>query len=118
MDARLSGKRVFVIEDEYVLADDLAQALKDAGAKIVGPASEHEDTLRFIVDLPIDLAVVDINLRGKADFLIADVLAARNIPFVFATGYDAEAIPKRHAEVMLLEKPFRTSVLVEYLVPR
>lgn len=115
MENGLAGRRVLVVEDEYFLADDLVNALADAGAEVVGPASEESDALRLIGDQAVDLAVVDINLKGKASFLIADVLAARGIPFVFATGYDADILPERHAQVSRWEKPFRLSALMEQL---
>lgn len=111
----LSSKRVLVVEDEYFLADDLAQALEGAGARVVGPVPTEEDALRILSSEPVDLAVIDINLQGKAGFLIADVLAARAIPFVFATGYDAAMIPERHAHVARWEKPFSMPTLVEVL---
>lgn len=115
MKTGISGKRVLVVEDEFFLADDLAQALEQVGAEVVGPASEQQDALELLSRESVDLAVVDINLQGKAGFLIADVLASRGIPFVFATGYDAGMIPERHAGVPRWEKPFTMSTLVASL---
>lgn len=115
MEKGLSGKRVLVVEDEFFLADDLAQALVQVGAEVVGPAPEQKDALDLIGGEHIDLAVVDINLRGTVGFLVADVLASRGIPFVFATGYDAGIIPERHAGVPRWEKPFPMSTLIASL---
>jgi len=59
---------------------------------------------------------VDINLRGKAAFPVADVLADRHIPFVFATGYlVAGYIPARHANVRRFEKPIPPSIICRAL---
>src|SRR5262249_23741420 len=61
----LSGRRVLVIEDEYFLADDIARALKDLGARVVGPVGELEEAASLVdADIAIDAAVVDINLRS------------------------------------------------------
>ncbi|MBE7184975.1 MAG: response regulator [Methylobacterium mesophilicum] len=111
----LSGKRVLVVEDEFFLADDLAQALEKAGAEVVGPVPTLDEAMGMIESQPIDLAVIDINLQGEASFRVADALSDRGISFVFATGYDGDSIPPRHADVPRWEKPFDTATLIASL---
>lgn len=103
----LAGCRVLVVEDEAMIAMDMANLLGAMGAEVVGPVPSVREALGLITDpgTGIDRAVLDINLRGEPGFAVADALAARAIPFVFATGYDAQAIPERHAAVPLFEKP-------------
>lgn len=112
MSGGLASKRVLVVEDEYFLADDLAHGLARAGAHVVGPVSTQAEAFRLIGEAAIDLAVIDINLRGRSGFEVADALAARRIPFVFATGYDADVVPERHAGVRRWEKPFNIADLL------
>jgi CheY-like chemotaxis protein len=102
----LSGRRILVVEDEYFIADDLVVALRAAGAEIIGPASTWQEALSMLEATPPDLAILDINLRGENGFAVADALAARGLPFVFATGYDPSAIPERHAGRPVWQKPF------------
>jgi len=110
----LAARKVLVVEDEYFIAQDLQNALKREGATVVGPVSEPDLALKLVAD-GIDLAVLDINLLGAVDFTIADQLAARGIPFVFATGYESATIPERHRGAPVWQKPYRTEELVASL---
>lgn len=105
--AALAGCRILLVEDDAMIAMDLAQMLGAMGAEVVGPAATVQEALALIAEARnrIDRAVLDINLRGEQGFVVADALAAAGVPFVFATGYDARAIPAQHAEVPLFEKP-------------
>jgi hypothetical protein len=112
----LKGKSILLVEDEYFLVQDMAQAFLAAGAGIVGPAATVADALRLVVaSTRVDGAVLDINLRGEMVYPLADVLAARGIPFVFATGYDRESIPNRFEDHLRCEKPVRVEKVAEAL---
>jgi len=104
----LKGCRILVVEDEYLIADDLRSILLEAGAEVLGPVPNVEDAASLIeAEQQIDGALLDINLNGTMAFNIADTLVAREVPFVFATGYDQWAIPDRFALVPRLEKPIK-----------
>lgn len=114
----LRGCRVLVAEDEYLLADDLSHALAQAGAEVLGPVPSVEEATAFVArDERIDAAVLDVNLRGDMVFPVADALAARGIPFAFATGYDRWALPDRFAAVPRVEKPFTGYRVAATLAP-
>lgn len=103
---RLEGRRILVVEDDWLIAIDLAGRFADAGAEIVGPAASIDDALAAIAAAPIlHGAVVDLNLRGRMAYPVVDALAARGIPQVFTTGYDAGSIPERYGEIPRCEKP-------------
>lgn len=113
-ERRLQGRRILVAEDEYLLADDMRQALEAAGATVLGPVASTGAALAAAsAEARIDGAILDVNLGGRTVFAVADQLAERGVPFVFATGYDAGAIPARHAAIPRIEKP----VLPEAVVP-
>jgi CheY-like chemotaxis protein len=112
MGAELSSRHVLVVEDEYFIANDIAEALRQAGADIVGPAPDAQEAFRLLDAEPVDFAILDINLRGGTTFAVADRLARDEIPFVFATGYDRSIIPKRHQGIRIWEKPFDAAALV------
>jgi ActR/RegA family two-component response regulator len=103
----LAGKRVLIVEDDNILAMNLVEELAAEGAKAIGPAGTVDGALKAIKNADVDGAIVDINLGGgSAAFPVADALADRHIPFVFATGYlVAGYIPARHVNVPRLEKP-------------
>jgi DNA-binding LytR/AlgR family response regulator len=106
----LQGLRILVVEDEYLIADDLRDTLLDAAAVVLGPVPTVEAAKTVIEKEPaIDAALLDINLGGTLIFDVADDLAARGVPFAFATGYDQWSIPPRFCEVPRLEKPLRAT---------
>ncbi|MET4220754.1 DNA-binding NtrC family response regulator [Bradyrhizobium sp. LB1.3] len=105
----IEGCRVLIIEDEYFLADDLAKALRLVGCKVIGPVAELRDAMSIQTD-SFDLALIDINLRECLAYPIADELIRLGKPFIFVTGYGADAMPHRFKDVRRFEKPcdFRT----------
>jgi len=111
----LTGRRVLVVEDEYFIAQDLRSALEGRGAGVVGPAPDPETAIALIEADQVDIAVLDIHLRGMIDFTVADELKRRGIPFVFATGYEDGTVPARHRGVPLWRKPFETRELADSL---
>jgi DNA-binding NtrC family response regulator len=98
--------RVLIVEDEWFLASDLQTALNSFGADVIGLVGDLDDARAQIAGGGFDVGVIDINLRGHHAFCIADELQRQGIPFVFATGYSAEVIPIRFANVARWEKPF------------
>lgn len=102
----LRGRKVLIVEDEWFLADDAARAIEAAGASVVGPAADEAEALALIAAGGFDLAVLDVNLGDGAGFRVAEALAAKDVPFVFATGYDRSAVPVAFAGAPRLEKPY------------
>ncbi|HVW92490.1 MAG TPA: response regulator [Devosia sp.] len=114
MLATLSGRRVLIVEDEYFIAEELSTAVRALGATIVGPTASLQRALELLGG-PVDLAILDINLNGESSFAIAAALSARGVPFLFATGYDAQTVPPDYRTVPRWEKPFDTEALVAAL---
>jgi PAS domain S-box-containing protein len=87
------GLKLLIVEDALLLALELEAGLSEAGAEVLGSAADVGEAL-LMVDLPIDAAVLDANLNGASVLPVAQALAARGVPFVFATGYgDDKALP-------------------------
>ncbi|MBX5162033.1 MULTISPECIES: response regulator [unclassified Rhizobium] len=100
-----SGKRILIVEDEYFLADETRRTLEDLGAIVVGPTSNVGRALDLIDREHIDAAILDVYLGDELVFAVADELEARDINFVFATGYDPSHIPVKYKGFALCEKP-------------
>jgi len=84
----LRGRRILVIEDESMAAEDLRRDLEQVGAVVVGPVPSVTDALTVLTqEEAIDGAVLDVNLRGEKAYPVADALRERGIPFVLSTGY-------------------------------
>lgn len=114
----LEGRRILVVEDEYFLADDVRDALTEAGAEVLGPVPSVEEASALIArEERIDAAVLDVNLRGELVFPVADALRERGVPFAFATGYDRWAIPDRFADALRVEKPLQARCIADALGP-
>jgi CheY-like chemotaxis protein len=105
--AALRHRRVLVVEDEYVMAQDLRQELEDAGAVVLGPVPTVADALDLLAyEAEPDAALLDVSLGGEMVFPVADVLRERGVPFMFATGYDQWSLPQAYTDVPRCEKPF------------
>jgi CheY-like chemotaxis protein len=110
----LRGRRVLVVEDEYMLAEDLRRDLENQGAEVLGPVPTVAEALELLDQgLTPDLAVLDINLQGEKVYPVADALRDHAIPFLFTTGYDAQAIPSAYADVPRTEKPLALRDLLQ-----
>lgn len=114
---RLGGKSILVVEDEFLLADDLSRALVEGGAQVIGPAPSAQAAEQLLQSAgPIDAAVLDINLRNVMSYPIAKLLQDRATPFLFTTGYDQGLIPEQFRSAPVVLKPYdRRGVLDELL---
>jgi two-component SAPR family response regulator len=115
MGRALEGCHVLVAEDEPLIAMDLAEELRAAGAGIVGPSSTVDGAMELFCREKVDAAVLDIKLGKKLIYPLADMLVAKNVPFIYVTGWGAERIPKKFADVPICEKPFPSNSVTETL---
>ncbi|CAN7618887.1 response regulator [Phenylobacterium sp. LjRoot164] len=116
-DQSLAGRSVLVVEDEYMMASDLTEALEAAGAAVIGPAPTVQQAMSAIASqADVHAAVLDVNLSGEMVYPLADFLADRGVRFLFTTGYDADTIPPRFNHVSRLEKPIGPADVVKAVV--
>ena len=103
----LRDRRILVVEDEYMVAEDLRIELEEMGAEVLGPVPSVAGALALLArGARPDAAILDVNLGGEMVFPLAEALRERGVPFMFATGYDAWSLPAAYAEVPRCEKPF------------
>ncbi len=107
----LTNARVLLVEDEALLMMTLTDMLEELGCRLAGSAASLKSGLAMAHDLDIDVAVLDVNLRGERSDPVADILAARGIPFVFTTGYGQPSMPGRHAAAPVVSKPYHLAQL-------
>jgi CheY-like chemotaxis protein len=112
MSGALDGLRVLVVEDEPLVAMDIAAVLRRAGAVVLGPAHRLEPALGLAAKEALDGALLDINVAGASVFPVADALAARGVPFMFLTGYEPEILPPAHRDRPFYRKPYTGARLV------
>jgi CheY-like chemotaxis protein len=107
MTSPLHGRRILVVEDEYAVAASLGGALESVGTAVVGPVPSVEKALEAIEREPsIDAAIVDVNLGGVMAHAVAASLLARNVPFVFTSGYGSDVLRERYPEIRNCQKPY------------
>jgi CheY-like chemotaxis protein len=99
-------RRALVVEDEVLVAMLVEEMLGDLGCEVAALSTHLDEALRLAKGDNFDFAVLDINLNGTRSFPIADLLADRGVPFLFATGYGAGILPERHAKAVILHKPY------------
>ena len=115
----MQGRRILVVEDDYMIAEEIADVLSDAGADVLGPVPSVDDALRLIAaESRIDGALLDGNVRQEAIWPVVDVLLARGVPLVLAAGYGPGAIPHAYAHLPCCEKPTSGRVLTRALAPQ
>jgi CheY-like chemotaxis protein len=111
MASELEGRRIFVVEDSPVVADDIAEMLQELGCKVVGPAGNMAAALQLAQSEDIDAAVVDLNIRGGKSFGVMKVLEGRGIPFLLTSGYADWSMPPEWADRPRLPKPYSPELL-------
>lgn len=116
MEKAFNGRRILVVEDNFLAAEVVRDMLETSGCTVVGPVGRLAEGLRLAEQEELDGAVLDINLNGDWCFPIARALRQREVPFIFLTGYDDVAIiPTELRPVRRLGKPILGAQLIDAL---
>lgn len=115
MNRLLSRLRVLVVEDEMLVLMETEDMLTELGAEAIVAAATNEQAIALIEAQPFDVALLDLNLNGVRSYPVADLLAARGVPFAFATGYGAHGLREGDHSRPLLTKPFEIEQLKNVL---
>ena len=99
--------RIFIVEDEALVAMNLEMILEDLGCQVVGPAMRFERAKTMVEDgIKADAAILDVNIGGLEVFPLAEQLHELGMPLVFATGYDMSDFPEKWRNTPALRKPY------------
>jgi two-component SAPR family response regulator len=109
----LRGYRVLIVEDHYLVADELRRAVQQLGGEVAGPIPDLAGALDCVERDTVDLALLDINLGEQGIYPAARELLHRKVPFIFATGCESWIIPDEYQGVPRLEKPVTTRALAD-----
>ena len=102
---------MLLVEDEALVAMMIQECLTECGHSVIGPISRAADALQAAKESDYDAAILDINLGDGMAYPVADIVAARGVPFVFVTGYEADTIDDRFSDVPILQKPIERQML-------
>jgi len=106
-----SGGSVFLVEDEVMIRMMVADMLGELGYSIAAEAGEITEAIRLAQSAEFDFAILDVNVNGKVISPVADLIKARNRPFIFATGYGSSGLPAEYRDRPALQKPFQIETL-------
>jgi CheY-like chemotaxis protein len=98
----VSPARVLLVENDFLIAETVADQLAELGYALVGPANSLAEATRLAASEFIDAALLDWRLDGVTSDAVADILLERHIPFTFLTGY-TEIADGRYRNVPLLK---------------
>ena len=112
----LDGLCLLVVEDDYLLASGLQEALELEGATIIGPYPDVQGALRAIAQVTVlHGALLDVNLGDETSFAVVEALRGRGVPMLFLTGYDDSALPAHYVDIPRCRKPVGLAELVHEL---
>jgi DNA-binding response OmpR family regulator len=102
----LSGANILIVEDEAILALDLASTIRDEGASVKGPLHRLDQAMAYDDLDEVDAAILDVDIDGAEVFAFADRLKACRIPIVFHTGrIDLSDLRAEYPEARIVRKP-------------
>jgi CheY-like chemotaxis protein len=108
----LRGLRVLVVEDEFVVAEELSAILADLGCKVVGPAASAGVALKLVQSEPLDGAILDLHLGEHWSTVLFPALNAKRIPIIVVTAYGSRGLPGwLDPHVLRLAKPVAGEIL-------
>ena len=111
--ARLSAKKILIVEDSYLIAESMSRTIADVGFATVGPVDTADRAMREIEhDVP-DGVLLDISLRDGSAVAVAKVLRQRRVPFVVVSAYAHDTLPAELRHAPYLAKPMSETELIE-----
>jgi two-component sensor histidine kinase/DNA-binding response OmpR family regulator len=108
--------RLLLVEDEALTGMMMSDMLTELGFEVIGPFGRLADAMAAVGREDFQAAVLDVNLDGEMVYPVADAVLALGVPFVFVTGYSAEGIDRRFAQVPVLQKPIEREMLQNVFV--
>jgi CheY-like chemotaxis protein len=108
----LSGKRILIVEDNFLVAEDLQQMIRDAGGDVRKASASATDALQALSNQSFDGAVLDVQLRDGTFIEVARQLERQRIPYVVVTGYSRDWLPLELQKAPYIAKPFNRKELI------
>ena len=101
----VSSCSVLIVEDETLLRMMITEMLEELGHRVAAEAARLEQALPLARSADFDLAVLDVNIAGQLITPVAELIASRQLPIIFATGYGVSGLPEASVTALLFESP-------------
>jgi DNA-binding response OmpR family regulator len=103
---------ILVLEDEPLIAVDIAATITNAGWDVAGPVGSIPKALKLIEEKRCEAAILDANLGGTSAAPVAERLQACGIPFIVLSGYSDKQLPSPLSGAPFLAKPYKPDDLI------
>lgn len=115
VSAALSGRSVLVVEDQFLIAEEMRRAVENLGGRVVGPVPSVDRAMTLAMEARPDIGLLDVDLHGQDIYPVADALMQAGSPVIFTTGFDRAALPAAYQDVPHLDKPVTAHALAAAL---
>jgi len=118
MASHAQGERpiVLVVEDEFIIALDLSETVKDLGYRVEGPFVSQQNALTAISRVLPDLAILDVFTADGEVFPLADQLTKAGVPIIFHSGHVSTCeMRERYPDAQAVSKPCPPDQLIGML---
>jgi DNA-binding response OmpR family regulator len=115
MTATRPGSLVFLVEDEVMIRMMVVDMLEELGYQVAAEAGEINEAQRLAQSAEFEIAILDVNVNGKLITPVAELIKARGLPFIFATGYGSSGLPEEYRDRPTLQKPFQLENLARVI---
>ena len=108
--------RVLVVEDEFIIALDLSETVKDLGYELDGPYADRTNALEALEDDLPDCAILDVFTADGEVYPLADRLSEAGVPIIFHSGHvPPDELKGRYPEAQACAKPCPPDRLIDAL---
>jgi DNA-binding response OmpR family regulator len=108
----LDGKRVLVVEDNWLMADEVSALIRQAGATVCGPVPTTSKAFELAKQENLDGAVLDVRLRDGTSAPLAGALRRSKVPFIVVSGFERSGIPRGMRLAPFIAKPLRSATFL------
>lgn len=102
---RMKDRTVLIVEDDALIALDLADIVRLSGFAVLGPFARADRAMRALETALPDAALIDFDLGSHTSAPVAERLAALDVPGVVLSGHPPSALPEAFAAFAYLSKP-------------
>jgi response regulator RpfG family c-di-GMP phosphodiesterase len=103
---KAAGRRILVVEDEFLIAQMVGDMLADLDCTCIGPIMTLEAGIVAAASVQCDAAIINLVIQGQKAYAVVEELAARNIPFCFASGVSPDSVHEKWRQHRFIRKPF------------
>jgi CheY-like chemotaxis protein len=113
----LAGRRVLIVEDQWLIALELQRIVEQLGCSVIGPAGSVGGALQLLATTAPDAALLDVNVKECYVTPVAEACLGRNIPFALVTGYASLELEEPLLQsAQRVHKPFDCRAIQKVLI--